>query len=123
MSQDVVNFTLPSITQGDRWIGINSIGPVTFDNLQPSVQLERIRIQFRYAQFVFTLDSSASADRDGPITISNATTWLATVPPVESGFCSQASGQWFFDIEFYGVGQGAQTLVKGSICVNPQVTL
>jgi hypothetical protein len=112
---------LPGIVSGDRWQGINSIGPVTIDSAQPAVALARVRMQFRLGAEVFKLDSDAAQNPDAPITITNAATWTATIPGIETGFLNTA-GKWVFDIEFYGTGQGAETYIKGDIEIYPHVT-
>jgi len=121
MSDYAQNINLPGIKRGDRWPGITSIGPVTIADGQPAVTLARVRMQFRLDDAVYTLDSDSGQSPDAPITISNATTWIATVPAVETGFCTTA-GKWQFDIEFYGTGQGPTTYIKGSIYIYDDVT-
>lgn len=113
--------TLTAYTRGDRWIGIQSIGPVTINDATPSNSLTRVRMQFRQDALVFSLDSDAGQSPDAPIVIDNATTWIASVPEVESFLTS--TGTWNFDIEFYETGKTSPlTLVSGTIQVCEDVT-
>lgn len=116
--------TLAEHTLGDRWIGIQSIGPVTINDATPSNALTRVRMQFRKqlsGGTVFSLDSDAGESPDAPIVIDNATTWIASVPEVESFLTS--TGTWDFDIEFYETGKTSPlTLVVGTIDVRKDVT-
>ena len=108
--------------RGDKWPGIASIGPVIINGSQPAATLARIRMHFKKDTLVYKFDTDAT-DRDAPITISNATTWEATVPEDNTGnFCNEA-GEWAWDMEFYETGSAAPlTLYKGIICVNPDTT-
>jgi len=68
----------------------------------------------------YKLDTDAT-DRNAPITITNATTWTATIPAIESGFLPR-SGEWNFDMEFYATSEGPRTFVKGTINIIEDVT-
>lgn len=121
MSQPV-NIPLAAHYQGDRWPGISAIGPVLVNGSTPAGALARIRMQFRNGSNLFTFDSDPAQSPDAPITISNAATWLATVPAVE-GFLSAASGQWSWDMEFYETGvSGHRTFYSGTLLVKPDTT-
>jgi hypothetical protein len=70
---------------------------------------------------VFKLDSDSTAERDGPITISNATTWAASIPETQ-GFLPLA-GDWTWDMEFYATGDSNPlTLYKGVITAYADTT-
>lgn len=110
---------MPKHVRGDRWPGL-TLGPILVDGAAPATTLARVRMHFKKGTSVYKLDTDAT-DRDTAITITNATTWVATVPEIESGFLT-TSGTWTFDIEFYGTGQGSSTLVTGDIRVLEDVT-
>jgi hypothetical protein len=105
---------------GDPWPGIPSIGPIVINDATPDGLLTRIRVQFRQGGHVFTLDSDESEDRDSPITITNAATWLALIPPVQN-FVTR-SGEWDFDIQYFKAGSKFRTLHMGTLTVHPNIT-
>lgn len=108
--------TLKDWRVGDRWIGIGTIGPVTINGETPGNALTRIVMNFRLGQTTYTLDSD-----DSEITISNATTWVASVPARDS-FLPRA-GKWDFEIEFYQSGYDAPwTLYRGSLNCHPELS-
>jgi hypothetical protein len=108
--------------RGDKWVGIPSIGPVTINEAQPSLELVRVRMQFRKGSSVYKLDTDVS-DRDAPITIVDSTTWEVTVPEVDDGFL-QTKGCWEWDMEFWEDGKNAPiTLFKGDIEIHEDVTI
>ena len=119
MSDYTAPINLPDHKLGDRWVGM-VIGPILIGAAQPAVTLARVRMHFRQGAAVYRLDSDATL-RDAPITITNATTWIATIPVVESGFLAKA-GIWAFDVEFWGTGQGPVTLLRGTMTVHTDVT-
>lgn len=119
MSDYTAPVILPDHKLGDRWPEL-VIGPVLINGAAPAVSLTRVRMHFVQGTTRYRLDSNASL-RDAPITITNASTWIATIPAIESGFLSKA-GAWTFDAEFYGTGQGPVTLIKGSLFVNADDT-
>lgn len=114
--------TLPTHKRGDRWPGL-TLGPVLFDGLAPGDTLDRVRMHFTNGTTRYRLDSDGTSTpaRDHPITITNATTWVAETGEIETGFLTTA-GSWNFDIEFWVAGQGPRTLVSGSITVSQDVT-
>ena len=80
-------------------------------------------MQFRHedGRQVFRLDSDAGESPDAPITISNATTWAALVPPIQS-FLRKA-GEWAWDMEFYDDANTLpRTLYKGTLTVIDDTT-
>jgi hypothetical protein len=120
MADYTEEISLPDWKLGDAWPSI-TFGPITIDEETPSLSLARVRMQFRQGSRVFTFDSSASADRDATITISNASTWIATIAE-QTSFVT-TPGKWEWDAEFYRTGVSAPwTLYKGSLIVHGQVT-
>lgn len=116
-----VTITLDPAVRGDKWQGIAAIGPVLMDAAQPTFPLARIRMQFRRAgRLGMTLDSDGG-DGVYPITISNATTWLAHIPEVQP--LPLDAGTWEWDMEFYaGEDTAPLTLYAGSLTVTPDAT-
>lgn len=108
---------IQDVKRGDKWVGIPVIGPILINGSTPEATLSRIRMHFLHPSgLVFKLDSDSAAERDGPITISNATTWAALVPPVQSFL--PVAGDWTWDMEFYATGDSNPlTLYKGTITV------
>ena len=108
--------------RGDKWVGISTIGPVTINDEQPTLTLDRVRMQFRKGNNVYKLDTDAT-ERDAPITIVDATTWEVSVPEVDTGFLD-VGGEWEWDMEFWETGKLAPlTLFKGNIEVHCDVTV
>jgi hypothetical protein len=122
MSDYSKSISLPSIKKGDRWFGINNIGPVTINGNPPSNDLVRVRANFVKSMKTYKLDSDLTTNPDAPIIIDDAALWSISIPPVEYGFCPCA-GKWTFDMEFIGEGQGALTLLKGDIMVYSDITI
>lgn len=122
MADYTVTINLPDHKAGDGWPGIAAIGPVIINGTQPDNPLERIRMQFRGpGGVVFKFDSDASATRDAPITIDNATTWEASVAAVSDFLTEPGSYDW--DMEFHQTGAfGPWTLYKGKLTVHGDVT-
>lgn len=125
MADYTVEIPLPDHKRGDRWPGIPVIGPVLVNGSTPSEALARVVMTLKLKQpsgrpeKVYKLDSDAT-DRDAPITIDNAATWAASVPPVQE-FVDEA-GEWFWDMAFYdAVNSGPLTFYKGILKVNPDV--
>jgi hypothetical protein len=119
MADYTVDITLPDWKLGDAWPSI-TFGPITVDGSTPAQTLARVRMQFRQRARVYTLDS-ATGDRDAPITISNAATWVATIAELTTFL--PTAGKWEWDAEFYRTGVAAPwTLYKGVLTVHPQVT-
>lgn len=109
--------TLSDAKVGDAWIGIGTLGPVTVNSQTPGESLTRVLITFRLGSETFTLDSSGTSPG---ITISNAATWLCTVP-ARDVFLPRA-GKWDFNIEFFRQGHTTPwTLYKGVITVHNDV--
>lgn len=119
MSDYSATVNLPDHKLGDRWPGL-VIGPIEVDGEPPAVALTRVRMHFVQGSARYRLDTDSS-QRDAPITITDASTWVATVPPIETGFLAR-SGTWHFDVEFYGSGLGPVTYLKGSLVVNSDYT-
>jgi hypothetical protein len=123
MANYTVTITLPEHVRGDRWVGITQIGPVLINGAQPAATLARVRMHLAHQATgaVFTLDTDPSADPDAPITITNATTWVAVIPEVQE-FVEKA-GQWIWDMEFHQTGSaGPLTLYSGVLQVNEDIT-
>jgi hypothetical protein len=115
---EITNF--PDHKRGDRWVGVSSIGPVKVNGSQPTVSLERVRMQFRRKDEVFRLDTDDSK-RDAPIVIDDSVTWEASIPEVPI-FLKRA-GVWEWDMEFWEAGAEAPlTFYKGSIEVFDDIT-
>lgn len=119
MSDYSAPVNLPDHKRGDRWPGL-TIGPILINGEAPTVTLARVRMHFVQGGQRYRLDSF-DAGRDAPVTITDASTWIATIPAIESGFLTRA-GTWEFDVEFWGTGQGPVTMLKGSIRVIEDVT-
>ena len=108
--------TLSDVKVGDAWIGIATIGPVTVNGSTPGNALTRVVMTFRLGTTTYTLDSSG----DSPgITISDASTWEATIPARDS-FLERA-GLWEWDMEFHFGTASVWTLYKGQIRVHDDV--
>jgi hypothetical protein len=122
MSDYTVQIDLPDHKRGDRWPGINAIGPVIINGAQPAATLTRIRMWFKSAAGAkFKLDSDPAQDRNAPITISNPTTWYGLIPGIEDFL--PTAGDWSWDMEFYQTGNTSPlTLYKGVITVVDDVT-
>jgi hypothetical protein len=102
---------------GDAWIGIATIGPVLVNSQTPGEALTRVVLTFRLGAETFTLDSSGTSPG---ITISNAATWLCTVP-ARDVFLPR-SGKWAWNLEFYRQGHTTPwTLYSGVITVHDDV--
>lgn len=122
MSDYTIRINLSDHKRGDKWVGIQSIGPVTINDQQPELELARIRMQFKKGTTVYKLDTDV-VDRDAPIIITDPVTWAATIPEVDSGFLSIA-GCWDWDMEFWETGKNAPiTLYRGDIEVHCDVTV
>lgn len=121
MSDYRVTIDLPCCVRGDAWVGILKIGAVLIGEVQPDEALSRIKMDFRQGGRVYRLDSEDSSDRDAPIIIDDAVTWVAKVPQVDSFL--PTAGKWDWDMEFYKEGSTAPlTLYKGTINVIDDVT-
>ena len=95
-----VEIDLPSHRRGDWWTGIKQIGPVSVDGSVPSDPLDRIKMHFTKRDgALFTLDSDSTTFPDAPIVISDATGWVANIPPVEKFL--PVAGVWQWDMKFY----------------------
>lgn len=122
MEDYTVTIDLPPHRRGDWWQGITSIGPILVDGETPLNPLTRIRMQFRKRSGdVYTFDSDSSALPDSPITITDANSWVATIPPVEKFM--QVAGTWDWDMEFYSESfPPLLTFYKGSLEVTQDVS-
>lgn len=121
MPDYTVKIDLPDHKRGDKWPGIPAIGPVIINGSQPAQQLVRVRMQFRKGSAVYTLDSDHSTTPDAPVTITNATTWAASIPAVQAFL--PTAGLWTWDMEFYQAGDTAPlTLYRGTITVHNDTT-
>ena len=111
-----VTIELQPAKHGDKWQGIVSIGPVLFNGQQPTFPLSRLRLQFwKDGELGMTLDSNV-AGRDGPVVISNATTWLAHIPALQP--LPLTVGNWEWTAEFYeGNDTAPQTYYDGVLTV------
>jgi hypothetical protein len=121
MAEYTVTINLPDHKRGDKWPGIASIGPVLINAAQPAATLARIRMHFKHTGgSVNRLDTDATL-RDAPITIGNATTWAASIPPVMAFL--PTAGDWAWDMEFYATGESAPlTLYQGTLTVHEDDT-
>ncbi len=120
MAEYTVTIPLPDTKRGDKWPGVPTIGPILINGAQPTAELARIRMTFRKGKSTFTLDSDPAATPDAPIVISNATTWAANIPAVQS-FLPEA-GSWSWDMEFFSAGDSNPlTFYQGVIIVHPDV--
>ena len=105
---------LPDHKRGDWWRGISAIGPVTIDGATPATALSRLRMTFKLRGNTFVIDSEAGGD--APAVIDNATTWLASVPPIQNFLT--LPGHWEWDMESYaGSDTSPLTLYKGVLRV------
>lgn len=122
MADYTVNIDLEPVKRGDKWVGIPVIGPVLINSAQPADTLARIKMHFLHPSgLVFKLDSDSTAERDGPITISDDETWEASIPETQ-GFLPLA-GDWTWDMEFYATGDSNPlTLYKGVITAYADTT-
>jgi len=115
MSDYSLEISLADHKRGDKWSGIGTIGPITINGSQPASTLARIRMCFKYRHNIYSLDSE-----DGEITITDSSTWEASVPEVQD-FLSVA-GDWEWDMEFYETGDTSPlTLFKGVITVHEDI--
>lgn len=127
MSDYTEEIPIPDTKLGDRWIGVASIGPVTFiippatDPLPHSEPLDRIRMTFKHPKgLLYVLDSDTTDERSGPIVIDNAVTWLGHIDPVDDFL--PHDGEWSWDMEFYYGGHASPlTLYKGTLSVTNDV--
>ena len=121
MAEYTVTINLPDHKRGDKWLGIASIGPVLIDGAQPAAALSRVKMNFRHSKgTIYRLDTDATL-RDAPIVISNATTWAANIPAVQSFL--PVAGVWNWDMEFYAAGDTAPlTLYQGAMTVHDDIT-
>lgn len=115
---DLPSLTLDSVTEGDSWIGIPSIGPVLFDGAYSANALER-------ASLVFTRNGVAglsfdSADNGSlPLTITNENEWLMTVPPVGFPDFTLGAGEWTGRLRLISNGTGKLTVCEFVLPVDP----
>jgi len=101
---------------GDRWVGIAAIGPVTVNSQTPGDALTRVVMAFRLGASTYTLDSSG----DSPgITITDASTWEATIPARDAFL--ERSGLWEWDMEFHFGTASVWTLYRGTLRVHDDV--
>jgi len=128
VSDPAVEITLPDIRRGDKWGGIQAIGPVTVaigdgPALTPDIPLRRIRMQFRMdGHLLRTGDSDVTEDRDFPIVIDDDDNWEAHIPGVDFPFIKKA-GTVDWDMEFYqGTEQAPLTFYYGSFSVTQDHT-
>lgn len=114
MADYTVEVNLSDHKLGDRWVGISSIGPVTINSSTPSNSLTRIVLTFKKSHHQRVVyDSSESGS---PITITNASTWEASVAEIDE-FLSE-SGDWNWDMAFYESSKtNPLTLYKGTLSV------
>lgn len=121
MSEYAVEITIPDHKRGDRWPGIAAIGPVIINGSQPANALTRVRMHLKNGAVTYKLDSDAGQAPDAPIVISNAATWAANIPEVETFLAT--SGRWTWDMEFYEAGKTSPlTLYKGTLTVANDIT-
>jgi hypothetical protein len=127
MADYTVTIDLPDHKRGDEWIGF-LVGPVLVDGATPAEQLSRVRMNFflpGVGSHRFVLDSDNSADRDAPITITNATLWVAQsgVPgDFEIDEFVQYAGDWHWDMAFWrGDKVSPRTFYKGVLRVTEDV--
>jgi len=130
MSDYAVTINLPHHKRGDRWgsydeTGIAApitIGPITINGASPVNALARIRMHLRLRGETYRLDSDPTALPDAPITIDDAATWTAHIPPIEDFL--PYSGDWSWDMEFYEDGTDSPlTFYKGTLTVIADVTI
>jgi hypothetical protein len=122
MADYTVEISLLDHKRGDKWSGIHSIGPVLINGAQPSATLARIKTWFVHSSgAIYKMDSLADQGQDATITISNATTWAASVAEQENFL--QIAGTWEWDMEFYATGDDTPlTLYRGEITVHQDHT-
>lgn len=126
MADYTVSIALPDHKRGDRWVGVSAIGPILINGATPADALTRVRMMFRRRRGteVYTIDSQVAPvptpAPDAEVTISNATTWAASIAPIQSFL--PVEGQWDWDMEFYSGGDDSPlTLYKGVITVHNDV--
>ena len=112
-------------TKGDTWQGIPSIGPILFNGIQPTSQLDRIRMQIRSAgptgTLVLTFDSE-TGDEDYEITITDATTWEAEIAEIPEDEFDLAAGPYYWSMRFWDKDGVARTLYDGGFEVLESAT-
>lgn len=119
---DPVKIDLENHKLGDIWAGIPVIGPVLINDETPTENLAKIRMHFVHTHGTrFKLSSDLTEIDCSPITITDAATWEATIPPIPD-FVNR-SGEWKWDMEFYREGvEGHETFYYGVLTVTEDVT-
>lgn len=114
-----VPVTLNDHTRGDTWEGI-TIGPVMFNGAQPTSVLSSCRMQFRDDNDTLGYElNSVPATGKGPITITNSTTWVVTVPAQQLPL---DAATWRWDFETTDAGGVVRTLYSGILRIKADVT-
>ena len=110
-----VAVSLPAHSRGDTWEGL-TIGPVLFNDAQPSSALGSCRLYFRRetgGTIGYKLKSDPG-DGEGSITITNTATWSITVP---AQALSLAAGPWLWDFETTDAAGVVRTLYNGTLTI------
>ena len=123
MGDYTVNIDLPCHKRGDRWCGVESIGPILINGAAPVGDLVRVRMHFRSnIGTLVRLDSDSTAPYiSGGIDILDAESWTVRVPG--GGGLFDEAGSWEWDLETYEEGEVYPvTVYKGVLEVSPDVT-
>ena len=111
----------PEHKLGDRWIGVQLIGPIEIDEETPAEKLVKVEMVFKKGNCTMLFSSDEdNLLRDGIATILDDDVWTATVPPTDTFLPS--AGTWNWVIKLYREGQSAPlTPYQGSVVVNKTI--
>lgn len=115
-----VNVDLPTHTRGDTWEGVD-IGPVLFDDVQPSSALVSCRMYFRSYEskrFGYGFNSEV-VEGQGTIIIDDANTWEMSIDDQDLDL---EAGRWRWDFETTDAAGAIRTLYKGVLTIKQDET-
>lgn len=114
-----VYIRLDSHYKDDTWTGM-TVGPVLINTAQPEYTLASVKMQFRdQADQLGHEFNTVGGTGIGTITITNATTWVITVP---EQLLNLTKGIWSWDFETINSEGTKLTLYEGIIKVIEDTT-
>jgi hypothetical protein len=111
-------YNLPSVTEGDTWVGVPSI-TIAINGDPPASSLARVAMQFRRRHTDADALVSLHSGSGGGITIDDAAGWEIAVPPQ---VLTLDAGSYVYDLETEDATGVIRTYLAGRLTVLPQVT-
>lgn len=97
--------------EGDNWVGIPVIGPMTVDGVRPSASLAGVRMIF--FQEVISCSELILTNESGHIIIEDEVTWEFSIPEVPSGDFTLKAGSYKWVIETTDADGVVRSLLNG----------